>query len=219
MKNKEACIKEQIASMTFQVYLRIYLSCSDLKTSKTNTESDLVIKLKNGDSKAFDTLFANYGKRLYYFTYAYLKSKEEAEGVVQEVFLRIWRNRKKLKPDLSFKAYLFKITYHCILAIFKQNSSRHLYLHSIANDTVHFTEEMNERLNYQMLLEKVDSLIEQLPPRQKEILIKRKKEDLPVKEIAHQLEISPKTVENHLTEALKKIRKGLGDNNIESMFL
>ena len=219
MKNKEACIKEQIASMTFKVYLRIYLSCSDLKTSKTNTESDLVIKLKNGDSKAFDTLFANYGKRLYYFTYAYLKSKEEAEGVVQEVFLRIWRNRKKLKPDLSFKAYLFKITYHCILAIFKQNSSRHLYLHSIANDTVHFTEEMNERLNYQMLLEKVDSLIEQLPPRQKEILIKRKKEDLPVKEIAHQLEISPKTVENHLTEALKKIRKGLGDNNIESMFL
>jgi RNA polymerase sigma-70 factor (ECF subfamily) len=156
---------------------------------------------------------------LYYFTYAYLKSKEEAEGVVQEVFLRIWRNRKKLKPDLSFKAYLFKITYHCILEIFKQNGSRQLYLHSIANDAVHLTEEMNERLNYQMLLEKVDSLIAQLPPRQQEILIKRKKEDLPVKEIAHQLEISPKTVENHLTQALKKIRKGLGDNNIESMFL
>jgi RNA polymerase sigma-70 factor (ECF subfamily) len=70
-----------------------------------------------------------------------------------------------------------------------------------------------------MLLERVDSFIELLPPRQQEILIKRKKEDLAVKEIAHQLNISPKTVENHLTEALKKIRKGLGENNIESMFL
>jgi len=156
---------------------------------------------------------------LYYFTYAYLKSKEEAEGIVQEVFLRIWRNRRKLKPDLSFKAYLFKITYHCILEIFKQNSSRQIYLHAVTSEAVHFTEEMNERLNYQMLLEKVDSLITQLPSRQREVLIKRKREDLPVKEIALQLNISPKTVENHLTEALKKIRQGLGDNIIESMFL
>ena len=133
--------------------------------------------------------------------------------------MRIWRNRKKLKPDLSFKAYLFKITYHCILEIFKQNSSRQFYLHAVTSETVRFTEEMNERLNYQMLLEKVDALIRQLPPRQQEILIKRKKEDLPVKEIARQLNISPKTVENHLTEALKKIRQGLGENNINSMFL
>jgi len=174
--------------------------------------------LKKGDSKAFDALFASYGKRLYHFTYAYLKSKEEAEGVVQEVFLRIWRNRQKLKPDLSFKAYLFKIAYHCILEVFKQNSSRQFYLHGITNEAVHFTEKMNERLNYQMLLEKVDTLIAQLPPRQQEILIKRKKEDLPVKVIAGQLGISPKTVENHLTEALKKIRQGLGENNIKSMF-
>jgi len=191
----------------------------ELRIKELNTESDLVIALKKGDAKAFDTLFANYGKRLYHFAYAYLKSREDAEGVVQEVFLRIWRNRKKLKPDLSFKAYLFKICYHCILEIFKQKSSRHLYLHVIANETFHFTEEFNERLNYQMLLEKVDSFIELLPPRQQEILIKRKKEDLAIKEIANQLNISPKTVENHLTEALKKIRQGLGENNIESMFL
>ena len=138
---------------------------------------------------------------------------------MQEVFLRIWRNRNKLKPELSFKAYLFKITYHCILEIFKQNSSRQFYLHAVTSEAIHFTEEMNERLNYQMLLEKVDFLIRQLPPRQQEILIKRKKEDLPVKEIANQLNISPKTVENHLTEALKKIRQGLGENNIKSMFL
>ena len=46
----------------------------DLRTKESNTESDLVIALKKGDTKAFDTLFANYGKRLYHFANAYLKS-------------------------------------------------------------------------------------------------------------------------------------------------
>ena len=95
-----------------------------------------------GDSLAFDKLFAQYGNRLFYFAKGYLKSNEDAEGVVQEVFLRIWRNRKKLKPELSFKAYLFKITYHCILEVFKHNNSRQSFLHQVASDSIHFTQEI-----------------------------------------------------------------------------
>lgn len=156
---------------------------------------------------------------MYFFAYGYLKSKEEAEGIVQEVFLRIWRNRKKLKPALSFRAYLFKIAYHQILVILKQNSFWNSYQHQIVEETIHFKDDMNERLNYQLLLDEVDAIISQLPPRQKEILIKRKKEDIPVKEIARQLDISPKTVENHLTEALKKIKMGLGEEFVSSIFI
>ncbi len=179
----------------------------------------MVISLKKGDSKAFDILFSSYGKRLYYFAYGYLKSTEEAEGLVQEVFLRIWRNRNTLKPALSFRAYLFKIAYHHILVILRQNSFWCSYRHDIVEENIHFTEDMNERLNYQMLLDKVDAIIAQLPPRQKEILIKRKKEGIPVKEIACQLELSPKTVENHLTAALKKVKDGLGEEFVSSMFI
>ncbi len=180
-------------------------------------EKTYLTALKNGDVKAFDKLFAEYGKRLYHFAYGYLKSKEEAEGVVQEVFLRIWRNRKQLNPNLSFKAYLFKIAYHYILELFEQINRRQAYRHQIIEEAVHFTDETNERLNYQILLEKVESLIQKLPPRQKEILIKRKKEGIPVKKIANQLGISPKTVENHLTEALKNIKKGLGEEDFSAM--
>ena len=181
------------------------------------SEKTYLSALKNDDVKAFDQLFAEYGKRLYHFAYGYLKSKEEAEGVVQEVFLRIWRNRKQLNPDLSFKAYLFKIAYHHILEIFEKNNRQQAYRHELIDETIQFTDETNERLNYQMLLEKVESLIEKLPPRQKEILLKRKKEGIPVKEIAKQLDISPKTVENHLTEALKNLKKGLGEEDISAM--
>ncbi len=181
------------------------------------TEKPYLTALKEGDVKAFDKLFSNYGKRLYHFAYGYLKSKEEAEGLVQEVFLRIWKNRKELKPELSFKAYLFKIAYNYILEHFKRVNRQQAYKHQILGESVNFTDDLDERLNYQFLLEKVDRIIHQLPERQKVIIIKRKKEGLPIKQIAEQLSIKPKTVENHLTEALKKLKSELAKENISAM--
>ncbi len=122
------------------------------------SEKTYLSALKNDDVAAFDKLFSEYGKRLYHFAYGYLKSKEEAEGVVQEVFLKIWRNRKQLKPDLSFNAYLFKIAYHHILELFEQINRRQAYRHQIIDEAVSFTDETNDRLNYQILLEKVESV-------------------------------------------------------------
>lgn len=181
------------------------------------SEINCLHALKKGDSAAFDKLFSNYGKRLYYFAYGYLKSKQEAEGVVQEVFLKIWRNREQINPELSFKAYIFKIAWHHILELFEQNTRQQAYRHKIIEEAIEFTDETNERLNYQMLLEKVEKLIQKLPARQMEILLKRKKEGIPVKDIAIQLGISPKTVENHLTEAIKNLKNGLGKDEISGM--
>ena len=165
--------------------------------------------IKAGDAQAFDELFRFYGKRLYYFAFGYLKSKEEAEEVVQEVFFRIWRNRKDLKPELSFKAYLFKIAYHHILELFQKINRKQAYRHQIIEEAVQFTVELDERVDYHSLLELVEKVIGNLPARQKEILIKRKKEGMPVKEISQQLGIAPKTVENHLTKALKTLKSAL----------
>ena len=188
-----------------------------MKSQATIEEKYNIIALKNGDTLVFDKLFSIYGKHLYHFSYGYLKSKEEAEEVVQEVFLRIWRNRKDLKPELSFKAYIFKIAYHYILELFERLRRQNSYRDQIIEESLHFIDDLNERVNYQILLEKVEKLIGQLPSRQKEIIIKRKKEGIPVKQIAEQLGIAPKTVENHLTEALKKIKKGLGEEDISAM--
>jgi RNA polymerase sigma-70 factor (family 1) len=182
-----------------------------------NNEILLVRALKKGDASAFDELFTIYGYRLYHFSYGYLKSKENAEEVVQEIFLRIWKNRKNLKPELSFKAYLFKIAYHFILEYFERIHKQQAYKDQLIEESVKFTASSEESLNYQLLLEKVDRVIDQLPPRQKDILIRRRKEGLPVKEIAIRLGIAPKTVENHLTAALKSIREHMGEDTISAM--
>ena len=190
-----------------------------MKNQADISEKTLLSALKNGDVKAFDKLFADYGKRLYHFAYGYLKSREDTEGLVQEVFLKIWKNRDNLNPDLSFKAYLFKIAYHFILEFFEKSNRQRAYQHRLLEEAIEFTDENDERLNYQMLLEKVESLIQKLPSRQKEILLKRKKEGIPVKEIAEQLGISSKTVENHLTEAIKNLKNGLGKEDISVLLL
>src|SRR5690606_18510329 len=87
----------------------------------TNTsDSILVEKLRKGDIEAFDVVFEKYGKRLFGFAMKYLKSKEETEELVQDVFLKIWENRKTLKKDSSLKSYLFTITYHDICKSFRK---------------------------------------------------------------------------------------------------
>lgn len=190
-----------------------------VKSKSKNKVIKLVHLLRKGDTNAFDELFALYGERLYGFVYGYLKVREEAEEVVQEVFLVIWRNRKNLKPEYSFKAYLFKIAYHRILEHFEYVSRQQEYVHHIVEEAVEFSDDVDERLNYQMLLDKVERCIEQLPPRQKEILVKKRKEGYAVKDIARELGISPKTVENHLSEALKKLKCELGIKNVSAILL
>lgn len=184
---------------------------------KIEKERSLVTALRRGDAGAFDKIFRIYGKRLYGFALGYLKSKAEAEEVVQEVFYKIWKNHESLNPDLSFKAYIFKIAYNHIQELFLKLAQKKNYLNEIVSSSVPFTTEMDERMNYQSLLELVDRLIDQLPNRQREILIMRKKDGKPLKEIADELGISPKTVENHITEAMKRIRDGLTGEHLAGL--
>lgn len=110
-----------------------------MKDKGRNMESFWVSSLKKGDATAFDELFRLYGKRLYHFSLGYLKSKTDAEEVVQDVFLKIWHNRASLEPDLSFNAYLFKIAYRQIAERFRKNFQEKKYLHDIASETLDFT--------------------------------------------------------------------------------
>lgn len=80
-----------------------------------NIDAQLVQKLLDGDVKAFDALYHRYSKRLYGFSFGMLKSREDAEGVVQETFSRILENRENLRPDMSFSWYLFTIARNLIL--------------------------------------------------------------------------------------------------------
>lgn len=179
-----------------------------------NKIEDWVEALQKNDVKAFENLFEHFAKRLYYFAFGYLKCKEDAEEIVQDVFCKIWTNRNSLNPELSFKAYIFKIAYRRINELLVKAVQDKSFRHEIISTSLDFDNNLDERTDYHSLLELVDRTVSGLPPRQKEIFIKRKKEGLPVKEIALLLNISSKTVENHLNEAFKTIKKELSKEEI-----
>ena len=92
------------------------------------SDFELVEKLQKGDLDAFDQIFKKYGDRLFGFAFSYLKSKEETEGLVQDVFLKIWENRKNLKKESSLKSYLFTIAYHNMCRLFRKKQIHEKYL-------------------------------------------------------------------------------------------
>lgn len=180
-------------------------------------EKKWVIDLTKGNQEAFRNLFGEYAKRIFVFAKGYLKSNEEAEEVVQEVFMKIWHVRATINTELSFKSYLFKITYNHVREIFLKKNRENSYKHDILDLVIDFDNRTEEKIDYHSLLELVEKLIDKLPPRQKEMIILKKKDGLPVKEIAKILGISPRTAEKHLSEALKRLKAELSEEHIAGL--
>ncbi len=178
-------------------------------------EPQLVKSLSNGNLLAFNTLFFEYSGRLYRFALGYLKSSVEAEEVVQEVFTKIWEKRADLNEDLSFKSYLFTITFNMIKKHFRTKTQISKYLNSETNDDLDM--QTSQKVTYDSLYQFITGLVDQLPERRKIIFIKSRFDGLSIKEIAEELGISHKTVENQLTIALKFIRNSINQENIPAL--
>lgn len=84
----------------------------------------LVIQIREGNSKAFETLYHRYNKMVFYFAIRYFNSVEDAENVVQDVFVKIWKERARLMEDLSFSNYIFTITKNHLFNINRKNQRK-----------------------------------------------------------------------------------------------
>jgi RNA polymerase sigma-70 factor (family 1) len=177
----------------------------------------IINKLKEGDVLSFDNIFKKYNKKVYYFAFSYLKNKEEAEDVVQEVFMNLWRFRDQINEYYVFNKYLFRITYNSICKKFRKQASDKKQMEEVLRNFVHEDDSTNLDIEYNNLLETTNSLIEKLPSRQKKIFLLSVNDQQTSEQIAQQLNISKKTVENYLALAKTTIRKSLSDGGILPM--
>jgi RNA polymerase sigma-70 factor (ECF subfamily) len=184
--------------------------------AEKHNDHTLVQLLQKGNVKAFDSLFDVYSSKLFGFALKYFKNETDAEELVQEVFVKVWENRESLKSELSFKSYLFTIALNQIRKHFNKKATSLRYLESLRNEP-EFSEnqEINDE-NYDSALQQINLIIEQMPPRRREIFMKSKLDGKSSKEIAIELNISAGTVDNQVSEALRFIRTQLKS---ESMVL
>ncbi|WP_178797687.1 RNA polymerase sigma-70 factor [Bacteroidaceae bacterium] len=172
------------------------------------TEKELIIQLKEGNKTAFTILYKMYLAKVYNFSRLYLSSATEVEEVVQEVFVKLWEVRSFLREDDSFKGFLFIITRNLIFNQFRRSFNENAYKLTVLSSTMtHY--DIEEELSAADLQEFIQKIVLELPPRQQEVFNMSRKEHLSYKEIAIRLNISPKTVERHINEAMKFLRKNI----------
>ena len=190
-----------------------------LANQEKNTDYKLVKSLKKGDLFSFDQLFLKYSKKLYYFAKGYLGSKEDAEGLVQEVFLMVWNKRKELKEHLSFNAFLYTVTYNAIRKYFRKKAREKKYLDKFLEDYEGQYNKTVTDIEYNNLLELAKIEIEKLPEKRKVIFELSRNEGLSNVEISKHLDISKKTVENQITSALKFLREQFEKETLLTLLL
>lgn len=182
--------------------------------TEKHDDQTLVQLLQKGNVEAFDLLFEGYSSRLFGFALKYFKNEADAEELVQEVFVKVWENRQMLKSELSFKSYLFTIALNQIRKHFNKKVTSLRYLESLKQESEPSENPSLQENDFETVLQQINFIIEQMPPRRRDIFTKSKLEGKSSKEIAAELNISPGTVDNQVSEALRFIRTRLNDGNL-----
>lgn len=177
----------------------------------------IIVELSKDNDSSLKELFNYYYPRLFNFSKSFLKIEEGIDDIIQEVFVKIWQNRKKINSQTTFNSYIFTITRNLLLNELRSRLNNEKARAEIRNLSLAQEYSMNEEIEYRDIKEKVDQLIETLPERQKEIFILSRTEGLSHKEIAEKLGINTKTVEYHITLAVKYLKENLKSMGVISL--
>jgi len=181
-----------------------------------NTE-EIIRRLKRDDKSAMDELFQYYYPRLYHFSRSILKIENEIDDILQDVFVKIWLNRHKISNAETFNSYIFTITKNEVLNFLRskmrdQNFKDELLLRSVAEEY-----QSQNLVEFNEIKAGIDKIVAGLPEKRQQVFILSRTEGLSNKEIAQQMNISEKTVEDHITHAIKHLKRAMKDMGIVSI--
>ncbi|SMO94146.1 RNA polymerase sigma factor [Gracilimonas mengyeensis] len=170
-------------------------------------EAELYTKIKNGDHKAFKTFFEAHHQRLFRYLVSRGVSSESAEDLIQQAYVYIWENRSKIDPDKSLRSYLFRIAYTRMLNHFRDEEKYKDDSEVSELESSQFS--TDEKLNRRELHQAIEKAIEAMPEKRQHVFRLCFLEEFTYKEAANTMEVSVKTIENHMRLALKDLRNAL----------
>lgn len=171
-------------------------------------DSELISCLKRDDEGAMAVIYRKYWEPLYLSAYNVIKSKELCEDIVQELFIKLWNNRHAIEITVSLKAYLYASTRYEVYRQIRLGAVKDDIYEGIL-ERMH-APDVHGSIEYAELVAQISSIINKLPEKCREVYNLSRQENLSHKQIAERLNISTKTVENHLTKALRLLRTSLG---------
>ena len=165
--------------------------------------------MKAGNSYAFEKLYFSYSKKMYNFAFNILKCKEDAEGIVQNVFTKIWETRSEINTELSFGGYIFRIAKNMMLNQLKKKIIEKEYLNYLLATPEDTSLPVEQEVNFMELNLEIERIINELPEKRRKIFRLSREEGLTYREIAEKMDISVNTVNTQISKSLEYIRDHL----------
>lgn len=182
-------------------------------------ESTLILLLRQGDEEAFEVLYNRYWEKLLTIAYHRIGSMEVAKELVQDVFTNLWRRRQQLTIQTTFGAYIFSAMKYTILDHIRAQAVKEKYIAAIKTAVQYADNSTVDFIAYEELNHTLEQEIRKLPEKCRMVFRLSRIEHYSTKEIAEKLQISPKTVENQITKALKLLRVNLREFTTLLVFL
>ncbi|HLU89689.1 MAG TPA: RNA polymerase sigma-70 factor [Cyclobacteriaceae bacterium] len=177
---------------------------------ESRSDKELLGLLQSGNCFAFSEIYSRYWKKMFTVAANKTGNQEEAEELVQDIFVSLWERRESLEVTVSLNAYLAVSVKYQVIKILARRHLYRKYTRQNLDRGFDISNVTNEWLEFEELRERLESLVDNLPPKCRTIFKLSREQGLSQKQIAESCGISEKTVEAHLGKALKVLRSGLG---------
>lgn len=175
----------------------------------STTGLNIVTEISAGNERAFEQLFRKHYAGLCGYAGRYVWDPDQAEEIVQDLFYNLWNKKNNLNIDISIEAYLFRAVRNACLNYLKHQKVRQQHVDSVRNSSDSGQISSDDSLETLELQEKIDEVVDSLPPERQKIFKLSRYEGKKYKEIAEELGLSIKTVEAQMGKALKSLRENL----------
>jgi RNA polymerase sigma-70 factor, ECF subfamily len=172
-------------------------------------DSEIAGRIRKGDKGQFEALFRSSYVSLVKYARTLIKDQDTAEEIVQDLFVRLWQEKEKIKIESSLNGYLFRSVHNSCLHYIEHLKVVERHAEEISSRQPDAIDDPSEILQYKDLQARIARILERLPERCGMIFCMSRFEGLKYSEIADKLSVSVKTVEASMGKALKEFRKEL----------
>jgi RNA polymerase sigma-70 factor (ECF subfamily) len=162
-------------------------------------------------AEVFEDIFVNYYESLYGYAFSILKNELFAEEIVSDVFYRLWLKKDKLKNVTSLAAYLYKSVYNACMDNIRHNKTKKIFKRDALHQSTETTSNAANDINAKDFEKYLRNALLQLPEQCRTVFQLNRMEELSYNDIAKRLSISVKTVEAHMSKALRRLRVSMAE--------